>query len=49
MSSFFVQNYHKGGWTALHYAADGGHLQVSQSLLQGSADVNALNKVNITC
>ncbi|QOJ78899.1 ankyrin repeat domain-containing protein [Infirmifilum lucidum] len=30
----------KYGWTPLHYAADGGHLEVARLLLDRGADVN---------
>ena len=33
-------------WTALHYAARDGHVDVAKVLLQNGADVNAVDKDN---
>ena len=34
------------GWTALHYAIEGGHLEVVKVLVASKADVNAKNNVS---
>ena len=39
---------HQGGWTALHYAARGGHIEVARLLLDRGADVNSKNEVSAT-
>ena len=37
---------YQGGCTALHHAADDGHIEVMRLLLERGADVNASNKVS---
>lgn len=37
--------YNQGGWTALHEAADNGHVAAVKMLLNYGADVNAKSKV----
>ena len=34
------------GWTALHYACDEGHMQVSELLLNNHADISATTNVS---
>ncbi len=34
-------------WTALHWAAEGGHTAAIETLIKAGADVKALNKVSI--
>ena len=34
------------GWTALHYAVNGGHYDCAQLLIQSEADVNIKNNVS---
>lgn len=38
----------EGDWTALHWAADGGHLEIVQLLINAGADVDSRDKANHT-
>ena len=38
----------KDKWTALHYAAQKGHVDVAKVLIQNGADVNAVEEDNWT-
>lgn len=41
---FEVDSRDAGGYTALHYAARNGHLEVCRFLLSNGADINAITK-----
>ena len=38
--------YHQNGWTALHWAADGGHTEIVKLLLDRGADADTTNQVS---
>ena len=45
MTVFMVQH----GMSALHFAANAGHVEVVKALLAASADINGLDEVGCSC
>ena len=41
-----VKSYHQDGWTALHRAADNGHIEVVRLLLDRHANIEAVSNVS---